>query len=388
MRPIPRFLPAAALALTVLAAMAAAPGPAPEPIVIGAVYNLTGTMASIDVPGKKGMELAVERLNAAGGLLGRQVALAVRDGKTDQAAAAEAVGLLVARDKAKVVAGLNDTDYALAAGPVAMMTGVPFVTAGATLPTLPERFGPLFFMACFGDDAQAAAAAQYAAKTLGLKRAFVLAGTTHEFTRALARDFKRSFAAQGGVVEGEAGFESGGRDLASQIAAIRALPEAPDLLFVSAVPTDAGPVSLTLRQAGLAAPIVSGDGFDTPLLSTIPARHATRIFFATHVALDRPEPLVREFVSAYKKKFGRKPDSAFAALGYDTLNLIAEAIRRAGSTDPEAVRAALAATRGFKGVTGTISYAGDRRVPEKTVTIIRYEGGVRSFAGEILPGAQ
>jgi hypothetical protein len=152
-------------------------------------------------------------------------------------------------------------------------------------------------------------------------------------------------------------YVTGERNFATAIARVRSLRPPPDVLFFSALPSEAGRLVRQFRAAGVRQPILSGDGFDTPLVGRVAGALADDVYYSTHVALDSRAPRVRRFVAAYRRRYGRRPENAFAALGYDTMRLLADAVRRARSTEPGAIRDALAATRGFAMVTGTISYA-------------------------------
>ena len=159
----------------------------------------------------------------------------------------------------------------------------------------------------------------------------------------------------------------------------------PDILYIAAVPDDVGNLVQQIRGAGLMQPIVGGDGWDTNLLIDVGGEAAENTYFTTHVSLSNSAENVSGFVAAYTEKYGNAPENGFAALGYDTMGLIADAITRAGSIDGAAVQAALAATSGYSGVTGSITYAEGSRVPNKSVTVIKVEGGQFVFAKEVTP---
>lgn len=283
------------------------------------------------------------------------------------------------------IGGLNDSTFALAAGPIAQSAGIPFITAGATLPTLPEQIGEYFFMVPFGDDAQAFAIADYAIDDLGAKTSWMLVDQAYDFTTALAKFFKQRFTERGGEIVLEDTYQSGDTDFSAQIARLQALSSQPDVLFVSAIPNEAGITTRQIREVGLSQPILSGDGFDTPLIGDVAGDLADDVFYSTHAGLDNPDPKVQDFVSAYDAEYGRPPENAFAALGYDMMNLLAQAIERAGSDDPAAIRDALAQTQNFQAVTGSISYEPGQRKPVKAVTIIQVQDGVYSFVKEVTP---
>jgi branched-chain amino acid transport system substrate-binding protein len=168
----------------------------------------------------------------------------------------------------------------------------------------------------------------------------------------------------------------GDKDFSAQIARLKAASPKAEAVFISAIPNEAGLTVKQIREAGMALPIVSGDGFDTELVTTVPGdKLANDVYFSTHTYREDNRPEVRAFVSAYEKEYGRPPENAFAALGFDAVGLIADAIKRAGTTDGAALSAALAKTKGFKAVTGEITYSRPSGVPMKGVSIISVHGG-------------
>jgi branched-chain amino acid transport system substrate-binding protein len=362
-----------------------AEAPSGEAIKIGGMYNVTGGMSSIDAPGLNGMKLAVAEINTAGGVLGRPLEIIAIDGKTDQTTVTNAVSEMIEVNGVVAIGGLNDSTFALAAGPIAQEAGVPFVTAGATLPTLPEQVGDHFFMVPFGDDTQAYAIADYAQTELEAQTAYMLVDQAYDFTTALAKFFKERWEAGGGEIVLEDIYQSGDTDFSAQIARVKELDPQPDVLFISAIPNEAGITTLQFREAGLNQPILSGDGFDTPLIGEVAGDLATDVYYSTHASLDNPDPKVANFVVAYEAAYGTPPENAFAALGYDMMKLIADAIERAGSADHAAIKDALAATQDFQAVTGTITYPAGQRKPVKSVTIIQVKNGQYSFAAELTP---
>jgi len=359
-----------------------------DTIKIGAIYNVTGAQASLDGPSLNGLKLAAKEINAAGGILGKEIEVVSIDGKTDQTASINAASKLVDVDKVVAIAGFSDSNYALAAGPIAQKAGVPFVTSGATLPSLPDQVGDRFFMAAFGDDAQAFAAADFAAEELKAKTAYVLTDTAMDFTVNLAAFFEQRFKEKNGndSILLKDTFKTNDQDFSAQITRLKALNNKPDLLFISSGPSEAGPIVKQLREAGVDIPVISGDGFDTPLLVELGGSGANvDTYFATHTCLTSSTENVKKFVSAYKTEYGHDAENAFAALGYDTMYLIADAIKRANSTDTKAISNVLAQTNGLKTVTGTISYADGKRVPKKSVSILKVVDSKFTFVKEVTP---
>ncbi len=362
-----------------------APGP-DEPIKIGGAFALTGEEACLDAAAVDGAKLATKEINARGKLLGRTVELVVLDSHYSEDKAREIAGELVNREKVVAVIGYSETDSALASGPVIQAAGIPFVTVGATSPELPGQIGDMMFLACFGDNEQAAAGAEFSLRQFG-RTACLLWDEERDYTVLLGSYFKSSFLQQGGTILAEDRFQDKVTDLSAQIDRIKALPTKPDFYYVAAMPYNAGLVVKQLRKAGISGPIVGGDGYDTPDLISVAGPASENVFFTTHALMDPvkgPES-VRNFIAAFEAEYGRKPPNAFAALGYDTVRLVVDAVKRAGTTDGQAIRKALENTVNFPCITGAVNFTPESHVPYKAVTVIRVKDGQFTLAGEIIP---
>lgn len=359
-----------AVCITGFAAMALAA----EPIKIGALYCLTGGMSSIDTPSLDGAKLKAKLINESGGLLGgRQIEILGVDTKTDQKASAMGAKKVLSEG---IVAGIGYSDpaFVLPAAPLFQKQGIPFVTSGATLPTLPKMIGDYMFMTPFGDDDQSYAIADYTVKKLGAKKIAVWTDNSMDFTKTLSRFYKERIVELGGEVVLEDFFMMGDKDFSAQIARLKG--SGAEAVFVSAIPNEAGLTVKQIREAGLNIPIVSGDGFDTELVTTVPGpTMANDVYFSTHTYREDTRPEVLAFIEAYKAEYGRDPENAFAALGFDAIGLIADAITRAGSAEPAAIKKALSETKGYKAVTGAITYSRPSGVPVKGVSVISVKGG-------------
>ena len=357
-----------------------------NPIKIGGAFNLTGALSSLDAPAANGAKLAVKEINAAGGVLGRPLDLVIYDGKSDAATITNVASQLLSSEKVRAIVGFTDSDSALALGPISQKAGVPFVTAGATSPQLPTQIGDTMFLAPFGDNVQAAVGAEFAYKNLKGKTAYLLVDRSAEYTTLLAKYFKDAYIKAGGKVVLEDSYKSGDKNFGAQITKLRALAQKPDILYIAALPDDIGTLVKQVRQAGIMSPIVGGDGYDTPLLVQVGGVSANNVYFTTHALISpKSTPAVKKFMAGYQKDFGKEPENAFAALGYDSVYLVADAIKRAGSDDPAKIKAALADTKNFKAVTGAITYAPGSRVPQKGVTVIGVKNGELTLAAEMTP---
>jgi branched-chain amino acid transport system substrate-binding protein len=370
-----------------LAAVACDTGRDPEEplelpaIRLGAVYNLTGAQAVLDGPAAAGSRLAVAEANRGGGVIGRQVELEIADGRSSATGVAEATGRLVA-DHPDVAAllGLSDTDMVLAAAPAAARAGRLFLTAGATSPRLPAQAPGDVFLACFGDNVQAAAAAEWAHGGLAARTVAILYDASSSYTTLLQGYFATRFEQLGGRVLAVRGYAP-----AEMEAAIDSAPPA-DVVFFAAMPEQVGPGARRLRAKGFAGPILGGDSYDSDVVwQAHPELEG--VFFTSHVYLgdDAPGEAVATFRAAFAAaNAGAEPD-AFAALGYDAARLLLAAVERADSVEPAAVRDALAEIRSFSGVTGTLSYPEGSRVPVKSVVVVEAFRGERRLVRELAP---
>lgn len=344
-------------------------------IKVAALYNATGGMSSLDGPSLKGAKLALKQLNESGGVLGQQLELVAIDTRTDQQATAIAAQRALSQG---VVAGIgqSDTTFVMAAAPLFQEAGIPFVTSGATHPELPQWVGNYMFMVPFGDDDQSYAIADYALDSLKQKTFAVWTDESMDFTKALSKFFIERVNDRGGEIVLQDSFMIGDTDFSGQIARLKNMKPLPDAVFISAIPTEAGLTVKQIREAGMDIPIVSGDGFDTDLLVETPGKAlANDIYFSTHTFREDDREEVNSFINAYQEEYGIAPENAFAALGYDAVRLVADAITRANSTDPDAIRDALESTRGFTAVTGEISYTRDSMVPPKPISVISVKEG-------------
>ena len=377
-----------AVLLVALLAACGGPGASSNTINIGGTYNLTGAMASLDVPASRGSQLAVKEINAAGGVLGKQINYILLDGKTDSATNGNIATQLINSDHVVAFVGNTDSDSALAIGPIAQKAGIPYLTAGATSPKLPDQVGDFMFLAPFGDNVQAAAGAEFMYNKLGCKTAWRFWDKGAEYTTLLAKYWQERFEELGGKVVLDDTYTQGDTDFSAQITRLKALSPQPDCLYVAALQaSDAGAEAKQLRDAGITLPMVGGDGYDGPELVGVGGSAAENVYFSTHafISAEKGSDKMKAFIAAYNKEYNTDPESAFAALGYDAVYLMADAIKRANSTDPKAIRDALAATKGFVGVTGTVTYQPGIRVPQKSVTIIAIKDGKYTLGAEVTP---
>ncbi len=369
---------------------------------IGVIYNLEGSQSSLDVPSANGAELAVELVNAQGGINDKKLTLILYDGKSDPTVIKEATNKLIFDDKVPVIIGFSDTDMVLASAPIAAQNDVIFITSGATSPKLPEQVPAYLFLSCFGDNVQAAVLAEYAYERLGLKSCYVLTDEDMDYTKLLSRYFIDRYTELGGKILKESFFKGGAKDYSKFISETLELDQQPDMLFISAGPDDVGNIIDQFRAAGINQPIFGGDSYDTPLLLETAGANTDEVYYATHFLVEEytdniyfttpptqdrevaQEPIIK-YITAYKERYGTLPTSSFAALGYDAVMLIADIYQRASSTKPEELLRTLSETKDFAGVTGMLSYVNGQRIPQKGVTLIKVLNGKLAYLESLVP---
>jgi branched-chain amino acid transport system substrate-binding protein len=362
-----------------LGAFATARGAA-EPVKIGFFMSITGRDASFGDVSLKGARLAVDELNAAGGVFGRPVELVVEDNRSQAGESATAAKKLITRDRVAVLIGECSSGRTLEAAPVAQAAGVPLITPAATNPKVTQA-GDAIFRVCFIDPFQGDVIAAFARRRLGLKRAALLVEAGAPYSVGLAEYFAKTFKALGGEIVIEQKYAGADTDFRAQLTAIRAAR--PDAIFLPGYYVAAGLVARQAKELGLEATLLGGDGFEAPQLLEIGGDALEGVYYSTHFATENTGEASRRFVEAYRARFGSAPNG-LSALTYDAVKLGADAIVRAGTTDPAKLRAALAATRDFPGVTGRTTINAQRDA-DKEAAIITVKDGKLAFVETVRP---
>jgi branched-chain amino acid transport system substrate-binding protein len=350
---------------------------AADPIKLGAIYSLRGTYVVTEAPALKAARLAVREINDSGGIRGRPIELIHIDGKSDQAAVVAATRQLVHRAGVIAIVGVFDSAFFRTSAVIAQDAGIPYICTGGTQPDLPALIGRFAHMMAFGDDQQAYVAATFATQDLRAKTAFVLYNAELNYTRGAAGFFKERFKEHGGVVLGEGNYPSGNPDYASFTAAILGIKPPPDVVYAAMNPDEAGSFVRQVRERGLNVPIIGTDAFDTPkLVQAAGVKNAEQVFFTTHMALSDEGGMISAYIEGYEQAFGFPPANGFAGLGYDSVYLLAEAMRRANTLTSEAINNAIFELSDFAGVTGKADFSNPRRAPDKEVTLMAVRNGV------------
>jgi len=342
-------------------------GPASASVIkVGEFASLTGKEATFGQSSHKGTLLAIEELNAAGGVLGRKFELITEDTQSKQGESASVVRKLVSRDKVIAILGEVASGRSLEAAPICQNAKVPMISPSSTNPKVTE-VGDFVFRVCFIDPFQGTVMALFAKNTLKVKNVAVLTDAAAPYSVGLATFFKEKFVADGGKIAVEQKFSSGDKDFKAQLTAIKAAN--PDAIFAPCYYTEAGLITQQARQLGINLPIFGGDGWEAPELLTIGGKAMDGTFYSTHYSPEDKTEMVATFVKKFKARWNNEVPDAMAALGYDSALVLADAIKRAGSTDGQKLRDALAATKDFIGVTGKTTLDAKRNATKPAVII-------------------
>ncbi|MFZ1055241.1 MAG: ABC transporter substrate-binding protein [Opitutaceae bacterium] len=365
-----------------IALFAAGPLPASEPVRIGFFMSMTGRDASFGEASLDGARLAVDELNAAGGVLGREVVLLVEDDRSLAGESATAAKKLISRDHVVALVGECSSARTLEAAAVAQVSGIPIVTPASTNPRV-TQMGDSVFRVCFVDTFQGEVMATFARRRLGVARAALLVDSTATYSVGLAESFARTFTSLGGEIVASQKYAGTDTDFRAQLTAIRGA--GPDALFLPGYYVAAGLVARQARDLGLRATLLGGDGFEAPQLLQIGGSALEGAYYSTHFAAESADPVSRAFVAAFRARYGTLPNG-LAALTYDAVRLVADAAARAGTTERAALRDALARTRNFRGATG-VTTINAHRDADKDAAIITVRNGSLEFVESIHPGA-
>jgi branched-chain amino acid transport system substrate-binding protein len=352
-------------------------------IVVGEFGSLTGTEATFGQSTHNGITLAMEEINAAGGVNGRKIRVITEDDQSKAEEAANAVTKLISQNNVVAVLGEVASSNSLAAAPICQSNNIPMITPSSTNPRVTE-VGDYIFRMCFIDPYQGEAMANYVARDLKIKRAAILIDVKSDYSTGLASFFERTFLANGGEIVGKQSYAKGDSDFRAQLTAIKATN--PEVLYVPGYYNDIGQIAIQARDLGMQMPLAGGDGWESPKLIEIGGKALEGSFYSNHYHVDDPSPSVRDFVQKYQEKYSAKPD-ALAALGYDAARVLADAIKRAGTTDGPALRDAIGATKDFSGVTGMISLGPDRNPVGKKLVVLEVQNGTTVLKAVVDPAA-
>jgi branched-chain amino acid transport system substrate-binding protein len=380
-----QFLLAAALSCLIWASgcgkSGSSGGGAAETIKVGEFASLTGKEASFGQSSHKGTLLAIEQINAGGGVLGKKLELIYEDNQSQPGQSATVVRKLITRDNVVAVLGEVASGRSLEAAPICQQYKIPQISPSSTNPKVTEM-GDYIFRVCFIDPFQGTVMAKFAEGTLKAKRVAMLSDAASAYSAGLGQYFREKFLADGNELVIEQKYSGGDKDFKAQLTAIKAAN--PEAIFVPGYYTEAGLIVLQARQLGITVPLFGGDGWEAPELIQIGGTALEGCYYSTHYSPQDKSEAVQTFVKEFQaKNKGETPD-AMAALGYDSALVLADAIKRAGTTESAKLRDAIAATKDFSGATGKTTLD-EHRNATKAAVIITIKDGKFQYVETISP---
>jgi branched-chain amino acid transport system substrate-binding protein len=336
-----------------------------DTILIGEVGSLTGPEASFGISTRNGIDLAVGQANAQGGVKGKKIVVRVYDDQSKPEEAANAATRLISQDGVKVILGEVASTNSLAMAQKAQPAQVPMISPSSTNPKV-TLVGNYIFRVCFIDPFQGFVMAKFARENLKILKAAVLKDQKSDYSLGLTEFFTRKFTEMGGKIVTTEAYAKGDTDFRSQLTAIKGTK--PEAIYIPGYYTDVGVIARQARELGIKVPLLGGDGWQSVKLFELGGSAISGSYFSDHYSPDNPAPQVQKFIADYKAAFGTVPDS-LAGLGYDAANVALAAMRRAANLSNSAIRDAIAQTKDFPGVAGTISLDENRNAVKPAVVL-------------------
>ncbi len=350
-------------------------------IKIGAIQPISGQVSAYGTQTRDAIKLAVEEINAAGGVLGKQVELIVEDDEANPEKTTNAFKKLAAKDKVVGFIGALTSKCSLAITKDAQAKKVIMISPSSTNDTVTDA-GDFIFRACYNDSFQGEVCAQFAFETLKSKKAALLYDITNDYSKGLMNSFKKKFEELGGTVVASESYSTGDKDFNAQLTKIKSTK--PDVLFIPDYYSTISLIAKQVRGQGMTIPMMGGDGWDE--ITNNAGDEVLNCYYSNHYSPDSDDQDVKDFVVKYEEKYQMTPN-ALAALGYDATYILLEAIEKAGSTDPDAVKAAMMETD-KKFVTGNIRF-NEKRNPVKSAVmlkLVKKDGKLATeYAGTVNP---
>lgn len=346
-----------------------------DAIKVGVFVDLSGQTASFGEATKNGVELATEDINNAGGINSRKIELIFKDNKGYPERAKKVVEELITKEKVHVILGDVASTLSLAAAPVAQKAKIPMITPTSTNPKVTE-VGDYIFRTCFIDPHQGEAMAKFAFYQLNLRKVAIFGDVNSDYSKGLAENFKKTFTGLGGKIVSEQAYTQQDDNFRGQLTVIK--KSKPDAIYLPGYYGETAQIAKEARAMKINIPLLGGDGWDSPELWKIGGEALNNSYITNHFAADNSSSAVQDFVVKHETKFKSKPDT-LAALGYDTVYLMADALKRAKTVDGEKLRNALARTTNFYGVTGKIERFDESRNPVKPIVILKLQPQTQKF---------
>jgi branched-chain amino acid transport system substrate-binding protein len=352
----------------------------PNEIVIGEYGALTGAAATFGQSNHEGVLLAVEEINAAGGINGKTLRVITQDDEGKPEEAALAVTKLITEDNAQVIIGEVASSNSLAAAPICQQRQIPMISPSSTNVQV-TQVGDYIFRMCFIDPFQGQVMADFAMGKLKAKTAAVFRDQKSDYSMGLADAFVKRLKEKGGVIVTDQSYVQGDIDFKSQLTTMRG--KKPDVIFIPGYYTEVALIAKQARELGVKVPLMGGDGWDSSKLFEIGGDALNGCYYSNHYSSESKEPKVVDFVKKYQARYQHMPD-ALATLAYDATGFLGAALKNAKSFSGPDIRDALAGLKNYPGVTGDIALDANRN-PVKPAVVLKIEGGKASYVMTVKP---
>lgn len=337
-------------------------------IKIGVVEPLSGGTATFGQENINGLKMALEKINNSTTLKGHKIELIVEDDKSDQIEATNAIRKLINVDKVLIVVGEVTSSNTLAMAPIAQEAKVPLISSAATNEKV-TTVGNYISRTCFTDGFQGVVMAKFAYNTLKKRNTLIVVDNTSDYSKGLAKSFETEWLKLGGklATTDELSYSQKDSDFSTLIR--KMIRYKPDVVFLPGYYEEVGKILKQARALGLTVPFLGGDGWDSPKLVEIAGpKGILGNYISSHFAPDDVDPKIQEFVKEYLVRYKVKP-GAMAALGYDVIGVIANAISRAKNLTSEELNKALISTQNYPGITGNITLDSNRNSRKSAVVL-------------------
>lgn len=349
-------------------------------IPIGHFASMTGDQATFGQATDRGIRLAIEEINAAGGIKNRPLELITMDNRSNNDETVSVVKRLI--DQKNVVALLGEvaSGRSILAAPIAQNKKIPMISPASTNPKV-TQIGDFIFRVCFIDPFQGTVMAKFAAENLKMKKVAVLREVSSEYSMGLADYFIEKFKAQGGEIVADLSYTDKDVDYKAQLTQIRS--KKPEGIFIPGYYTQVGLIARQARDLGIQATLLGGDGWESPKLSEIGGKAIDGSFFSNHYSNESEDPQVKAFIERYKAKYNEMPEG-LAAVAYDAAKMLAFAMDKTKDVKPDQIREQFSQITNYQGVTGRMTLDKQRNA-QKPAVVVQVNGKNNKFVANVEP---
>jgi branched-chain amino acid transport system substrate-binding protein len=349
-------------------------------ILVGEYGSMTGSEATFGQSTHKGIQMAIDEINAAGGIKGKTIKLISLDDQGKAEEANSVVTRLITQNNVVAVLGEVASSRSLSAAPIAQQYKVPMITPSSTNPKVTE-VGDFIFRVCFIDPFQGEVMAKFAIEHLKITKVAILRDVKSDYSVGLANFFIEKIKKLGGEIVADSSYQGGDMDFKAQLTEIKG--KKPEAIFIPGYYTEVGLIARQAREIGLKVPLLGGDGWDSSKLYEIGQDAINGNYFSNHYTSESSDPVVQEFIKKFQAKWKETPDG-LAAMGYDAAKVLIAAMQKAPEPTPQAIRDEIAKTKDFQGVTGKITI-NEQRNAVKSAVVVKVDGTNNRYVTTINP---